>query len=62
MAIKNNDIDIMIEVEELLHKKLEETEEKTEDNKNWEIWTQYWNLVERTVKEKQEELKKLKNN
>lgn len=53
MAIKNKDINIMVEVEELLHEKLIETNEVGENNKNWEIWTQYWNVVERFIQEKQ---------
>lgn len=60
--LTNEDMEIMIEVEELLHKKLLETnaikeidengEEYyyfDENDKENEIWTKYWNLVERLI-------------
>ena len=60
--LTNKDMEIMIEVEELLHKKLLETnaikeidengEEYyyfDENDKENEIWTKYWNLVERLI-------------
>ena len=58
-TIKNEDLEIMCEVEHLLHKKLEETngikdtfEGKEyyyfdENDKEYEIWIKYWNMVER---------------
>ena len=58
-TIKNEDLEIMCEVEHLLHKKLEETngikdtfngEEYyyfDENDKEYEIWIKYWNMVER---------------
>lgn len=63
-VLKNEDIAIMVEVEDLLHKKLVETngikdiyEEKEyyyfdENDKEYEIWTKYWNLVERLINDK----------
>lgn len=60
--LTNKDMEIMIEVEELLHKKLLETnaiKEIDENGKEYyyfdendkenEIWTKYWNLVERLI-------------
>lgn len=60
--LTNKDMEIMIEVEELLHKKLLETnaikdidengEEYyyfDENDKENEIWTKYWNLVEKLI-------------
>ena len=63
MAIlTNKDIEIMIEVEKLLHKKLVETNAIKDIDKNGkeyyyfdendkenDIWTKYWNLVERLI-------------
>lgn len=63
MAIlTNKDIELMIEVEKLLHKKLVETNaikviDKNgkeyyyfdENDKENDIWTKYWNLVERLI-------------
>lgn len=60
--LTNKDMEIMIEVEELLHKKLVETNAIKdidengkeyyyfdENDKENEIWTKYWNLVERLI-------------
>lgn len=60
--LTNEDMKIIVEVEELLHKKLLETnaikgidengEEYyyfDENDKENEIWTKYWNLVERLI-------------
>lgn len=60
--LTNKDMEIMIEVEELLHKKLVETNAIKDIDKNGkeyyyfdendkenEIWTKYWNLVERLI-------------
>lgn len=52
--VTNEDIKVMVDVEELLHKKLEETTPKREDNEEWEIWTKYWNIVERFIVKKKE--------
>lgn len=58
-VITNEDLKIMIEVEDLLHKKLEETNgiKDTyngkeyiyfdENDKEYEIWNKYWNMVEK---------------
>lgn len=55
--ITNNDFDIMFEVEDLLHKKLEITNGINdngniifdENDKEYEIWVKYWNMVERFI-------------
>lgn len=60
--LTNEDMEIMVEVEELLHKKLVETNaiKDTDENgkeyyyfdendKENDIWTKYWNLVERLI-------------
>lgn len=52
--ITNKDIKIMVDVEELLHKKIETEEEG-------ELWTQYWNVVERMIAKKKEIAKKQNN-
>ena len=39
----------MVNVEELLHRKLEETKATDED---FDIWTNYWNLVEKLIEHK----------
>ena len=52
-VIRNKDIKIMVDVEELLHSKI--------DNKNdyeYGIWCNYWNLVERFISHKKEVAKK----
>ena len=64
MAIlKNEDIRTMVEVEELLHNKLIKTNgiKDTngsyyfdEDDKEYEVWVQYWNLIERIIKNKKD--------
>lgn len=63
-TIKNEDLEIMINVEHLLHKKLEETNgiKDTFDGKEYyyfdendeeyEIWIKYWNMVERFCQQK----------
>jgi len=60
--LTNEDMEIMVEVEELLHKKLVETNAIKdidengkeyyyfdENDKENDIWTKYWNLVERLI-------------
>lgn len=63
-TIKNEDLEIMINVEHLLHKKLEETNgiKDTfngkeyyyfdENDEEYEIWIKYWNMVERFCQQK----------
>ena len=67
-SITSEDLNIMCDVEILLHRKLEETngikdtfngEEYCyfdEKDKDYEIWVKYWNMVERFIQ--QENLKK----
>lgn len=43
--ITNKDIKVMVDVEELLHKKIE-----TEEEGN--LWTDYWNIVEKFIQHK----------
>lgn len=63
--ITNKDIKIMVEVEELLHNKLvknngikdidkngEEYYYFDENDKEYNIWVQYWNLVEKFIQHK----------
>jgi tRNA A37 N6-isopentenylltransferase MiaA len=52
--VTNKDIEVMVDVEELLHKKVE-TEEETE------LWTKYWNIVERFIVKKKEIAKRQNN-
>ena len=64
ITIKNEDLEIMINVEHLLHKKLEETNGIKdifdgkeyyyfdENDKEYEIWIKYWNMVERFCQQK----------
>ena len=63
-TIKNEDLEIMCEVEQLLHKKLEETNgiKDTFEGKEYyyfdkhdeeyEIWIKYWNMVEKFCQQK----------
>jgi hypothetical protein len=62
--IKNEDLDLLIQVEELLHNKLEQTNGIKdsyngkeyiyfdENDKDYEIWVKYWNMVERFIADK----------
>lgn len=59
--VTNEDIKVMVDVEELLHKKLEDTTPKGEDNEEWEIWTKYWNIVERYITTKKKIANKQNN-
>lgn len=43
LQLTDKDLKTMIEVELLLHEKLENTDAKKKD---WNLWTKYWNLVE----------------
>lgn len=69
-VITNKDLEIMIEVEELLHKKLVETNAIKdidengkeyyyfdENDKENDIWNRYWNLVEKFIVEKKDRTK-----
>ena len=72
-VITNKDLEIMCEVEHLLHKKLEETngikdtfkgEEYyyfNENDKEYEIWVKYWNMVERFCQAKDKSRKKARD-
>lgn len=72
-VITNEDLEIMCEVEHLLHKKLEETngikdtfkgEEYyyfNENDKEYEIWVKYWNMVERFCQAKDKSRKKARD-
>lgn len=65
-VIKNEDLDVMIDVEMLLHKKLVATNGIKDDfndkeyyyfdenDEEYEIWCKYWNLVERLINDKKE--------
>ena len=71
--ITNEDLEIMREVEHLLHKKLEQTngikdtfkgEEYyyfNENDKEYEIWVKYWNMVERFCQAKDKSRKKARD-
>jgi hypothetical protein len=63
--IKNDELDVFIQVEELLHKKLEQTngiEDVStdgeyfyyfnEDDEEVEVWNKYWNIIERLLQQK----------
>lgn len=72
-TIKNEDLEIMCEVEHLLHKKLEETNgiKDTfkgkeycyfdENDKEYEIWIKYWNMVERFCQDKDKSRQKARD-
>lgn len=55
--ITNDDLKIMVEVEDLLHKKLEITngiKDKNdiifdENDEEYEIWIKYWNMIEKFI-------------
>lgn len=49
LQLTDKDLKIMIEVELLLHEKLENTDSKKKD---WNLWTRYWNLVEMLCQQK----------
>lgn len=63
--ITRDDLKIMIEVEDLLHEKLEITNGKIdrhpdgktytyfdENDKEYDIWVNYWNMIERFLQDK----------
>ena len=47
MSIKNEDLRILCDIEALLHKKI-----KQSNKKEYELWLEYWNMVERFCQEK----------
>lgn len=63
--ITNNDLKIMVEVEDLLHRKLVETNGIkdnfkgkdyhyfNEDDEEYNVWVAYWNMVEKFINDKQ---------
>lgn len=65
-VITNDDLDTMIEVEDLLHKKLvatngiKDTYKRKEyyyfdeNDKEYEVWVKYWNMVEKFINNKAE--------
>ncbi len=69
--IKNEDLDIMIDVEMLLHKKLVATNGIKDDfngkeyyyfdenDEEYEIWCKYWNLVEKFIADKKDYTKRV---
>lgn len=72
-VITNDDLNLMIEVEDLLHKKLVATNGIKdmykgkeyyyfdENDKEYEIWNKYWNMVEKFINNKKEVNKKSAN-
>lgn len=52
--IKNDDLKIMCEIEELLHNKIETEEE-------YDTWIKYWNMLERFFKDKDKSRQKAKD-
>lgn len=62
--IKNEDLDLLIAVEDLLHKKLEQTNGIKdningkeyiyfdENDKEYDTWVKYWNMIERFLTNK----------
>lgn len=73
LKITEKDLELMCEVEHLLHKKLEETngikdtfEGKEyyyfdENDKEYDIWIKYWNMVERFCQAKDKSRQKARN-
>lgn len=57
LQLTNKDLETMIKIEELLHKKLQDTKAT---KKEWNLWTKYWNLVELLCQQKYL-LNKMKN-
>lgn len=63
-VITNDDLNVMIEVEDLLHKKLVATNGIKdiykgkeyyyfdENDKEYEIWVKYWNIIEKFINDK----------
>lgn len=57
-TIKNEDLKVMIEIEELLHRFLEENQSIDENNKDYDLWISYWNIIERFINDKKTANKK----
>lgn len=70
MYLKNEDLEIMCDVEELLHKKLVQTNGIkdvykgkeyyyfNENDKEVDLWDRYWNMIEKLLQRKAESNKK----
>lgn len=64
--ITNDDLKTMVEVEDLLHKKLEITNGIKDENniifdendEEYEIWVKYWNMVEKFISNRKKANKK----
>lgn len=50
MFIKNDELDVLIQVEELLHKKLYDEGNSSDEEKN--LWNTYWNIIEKLLQQK----------
>lgn len=67
-TIKNEDLELMCKIEELLHKKLVQTngiKDKdgdnyyfSEDDKEYALWVDYWNMVENLISAREKDRKK----
>lgn len=57
VELTNEDLDILIKVEDLLHKELEKRNYDF-DSKEWNTWGNYWNLVEKICQIKDKEVKR----
>jgi hypothetical protein len=70
LYLKNEDLEIMCDVEELLHKKLVQTNGIkdvykgkeyyyfNENDKEVDLWDKYWNMIEKLLQRKAESNKK----
>lgn len=45
--LNNNDIKILCDVEKILHNYI-----KNDDDNNYDLWTSYWNVVEKIIQNK----------
>lgn len=58
MTLKNEDLELLIEMEDLSHELIDKYIPKQYDeegniiNKEWDIWTRYWNLVEKMIEKR----------
>ena len=65
-TLKNEDLKVLIEVEDLLHSKLVETNAIKEgqnyyfdeNDKEYDLWCNYWNIIERFIADKKKANKK----
>lgn len=55
--LKNKDINILCDIEELLHKYIKNDNTK-EREKNYDLWIDYWNIVENIIQVKKQASKK----